>query len=97
MLHVQIDDEFKTTVAEAVRDALAELAPSGGSWRERIWTCPPETRLTVTDVAECLARTKAFVYRHTRNRTIKCRRLDGELVFRAADVRDFIREREEAA
>jgi hypothetical protein len=37
------------------------LAPP--TWRERIWTCPAETRLGVRDVAEALKRPVSWVYR----------------------------------
>lgn len=33
------------------------------TWRERLWTCPAETRLGVPEVAEALGRPKSWVYR----------------------------------
>src|SRR5205823_4028933 len=87
MLQVSLDDEFRAMVREAIADALKDLPTGSTSWRERVYTCPGPTLLSVGDVAEAVGRTKAFVYRHTRNKTIRCRRLDGELVFLAGDVR----------
>ena len=94
---VNLDEEvLKRVVADVLRDSMKELTP-GATWRERIWTAPSETRLGVSEVAEAVGRSKACVYRWTRNKTIPVRRLDGELVFKAADVRQFIKDREEAA
>lgn len=65
------------------------------SWRERLWACPAETRLGVLDLAEALGRSKGFVYRLTRSKDIPHRKLDGELVFRAGDIREWVQRREE--
>jgi hypothetical protein len=97
MLAVQVDEEFKTLIREAVREALREAAAPSGSWQERLWVVPNETRLGVAEVAEAVGRSKACVYRWTRLRLIPVRRLDGELSFTAGDVKLFITEREEAA
>ena len=65
------------------------------SWRERLWTCHPETRLGVEELCEALGRSKAFVYRHTRAKSIPHRRLDGELVFVAGEIRAWLNDQEE--
>ena len=63
------------------------------------WQVPHQTRLRVPEVAEALGRPVSFVYRHTSTRsgysTIPHRRLDGELVFVADDVREWIKCNEE--
>jgi hypothetical protein len=97
---LKIDDAFKALIAEAVRESVRDLTGDPRphqTWRERLWTCHPDVRLGVAETCEALGRTKAFLYRHTRNKTIPFKRLDGELVFRASDVRRFIQEREQAA
>lgn len=65
------------------------------SWRERLWDCPADTRLGVLEICEALGRSKAFVYRLTRTKDIPHRKLDGELVFRAGDIRAWVQQRED--
>jgi predicted DNA-binding transcriptional regulator AlpA len=72
-------------------------APTGpATWRERLWTCPEETRLGVREVAEAMGRPASWVYRAVaRERDpLPMRRLDGELVFAAGDVRAWRARRE---
>jgi hypothetical protein len=99
-----------TLPADAVRAWLGEDGPeppatapvpeeSVAGWRERLWTCPPDTRLGVREVAEALDRSRDWVYRATsadRAREkgrppLPCGRLDGELVFSAGALREWIR------
>jgi predicted DNA-binding transcriptional regulator AlpA len=85
----------------ALRSWLADeegaiVSPEGSSsWRERLWTCPPDTRLRVPDLCEALGRPKSWVYRavstHRGVQRLPCSRLDGELVFEAAEVRQWLR------
>lgn len=76
--------------------AVAGTAPGEPmSWRERLWACHAETRLGVEELCEALGRSKAFVYRHTRAKTIPHRRLDGELVFVAGEIRAWLSDQEE--
>ena len=69
------------------------------TWRERLWTCPPETRLGRVELLEALGRSPNWLYRHTgpkaKSARIPCRRLDGELVFVAGEVRAWLAEQEE--
>lgn len=78
-------------------------------WRVRIWTCPPETRLRVLELEEALGRPRSWIYRRTSERAaaangrhgrldmIPHRKLGGELVFVAGDIRRWIEEREHIA
>ncbi len=75
--------------------ALTDAPPAPPSWRERLWSCPADTRLGVLEIAEALGRSKAFVYRLTRTKDIPHRKLDGELVFRAGDIREWVQRRED--
>ncbi|MBA3340449.1 MAG: hypothetical protein H0W30_01220 [Gemmatimonadaceae bacterium] len=76
--------------------AVIEAEPS--TWRERLWTCPPETRLGVHELAEALDRSADFVYRAVdakwsakRGRDpLPCSRLDGVLVFTAGAIRRWL-------
>ena len=89
-----------TAIAETLREAVqAEPVLAAGSeatvpapWRERLWTCPPETRLTTAQVAEALGRSRDGVYRLTKAELPLPHRKaqDGSLVFVAADVRQWI-------
>lgn len=81
-------------VPESMPDGLA--AP----WSERIWTTHAETRLGVREAAEAIRRPTSFVYRHT---SAKCaagerlpyRKLDGELLFVAGELRTWLADHEE--
>lgn len=67
------------------------------TWRERLWSAPAETRMGVPELCEGLGRSKSWVYHRTGERArdrIPHRRLDGELVFTAGEVRAWIRGRE---
>lgn len=72
------------------------------SWRERLWACHPATRLGVRDVAEALDRSADWVYRAVNStraaqrsrEPLPCAKLDGELVFTAGAVREWVRSSE---
>lgn len=86
--------------AHELLDALeAEPEPEAmatePTWRERLWTAPAETRLGVAELCEALGRPRSWVYRHTSGRTIPHRKLDGELMFVAGEVRDWVASQEE--
>lgn len=80
--------------------AASEPQQQEGSWKARLWTVPAETRLNVNEVAEALGRTKSWVYRHTGvnagSRRLPHRKLEGELVFVASEVREWIERHEDA-
>ena len=68
------------------------------TWREKLWTCPPETRLGVSEVSDALDRSRNWTYRavspaRARERgrdPLPCARLDGVLVFTAGAVRRWV-------
>jgi predicted DNA-binding transcriptional regulator AlpA len=68
------------------------------TWRTLLWTCTPETRLGVVEVAEALGKPKSWVYRATSARSngarLPHRKLGGELVFVAAEVRRWVADNE---
>lgn len=81
-------------------NGTAPAAPAAGTtWRERLWTCPADTRLGVREVAEALGRPKSWVYRSASIKRgahrLPAARLNGELVFEAGAVRAWL-QREEA-
>jgi predicted DNA-binding transcriptional regulator AlpA len=63
-------------------------------WRSSLWVVPPETRLGVREVAEAIGRPASWVYRRTAEKSAKAplphRKLDGELVFTAGELRAWI-------
>ena len=72
------------------------------TWRERLWTVVPATRLGVQELSEALGRSAHFVYRRTSSkadqngcRPIPHRKLAGELVFVVGEIRRWIEEEEE--
>jgi len=77
---------------------LSGLAQQPSSWRERLWVVPPNTRLGVAELLEALGRTRSWIYRHTGPKSVRARiphrKLDGELVFLAGELREWILEHE---
>jgi hypothetical protein len=100
--------ELISSVKEAAPpDPRAGVSESGfqGSWRERLWTVPSETRLGVSELSEALGRKRSWIYARTqqegktakdRSERLPHRRLDGVLVFVAGEIRRWVREREES-
>jgi hypothetical protein len=72
------------------------------TWRERLWTVPAGTRLSVAELAEGVNRSKDWVYRAGDRRRaarkgrepLPCSRIDGQLVFEAGAVREWLRRSE---
>lgn len=100
-----VDAGALLTLVEAEPTAVATVAGSDdrtpATWRERLWIVPAETRLGVTEVAEAIGRPRSWVYRHTSEKAaadggrLPHRKLDGELLFVAGEIRDWIRDSEE--
>ena len=90
-------------IAQLLTDAeTVEEQPDNAvlvTWRERLWTCPPDTRLGRAELLEALGRSISWLYRHTGPKAkyarIPCRKLDNELVFVAGEVRTWLSEQEE--
>jgi hypothetical protein len=89
------------TLAGIVPESPSEpsTAPAEATWRERLWSVSPDVRLGVPEAAEAFGRPVSWVYRHTSAKSglelLPHRRLDGELVFLAGELRAWIREHEE--
>jgi len=79
-------------------EAEPEPVPVEPSWRELVWTCDPERRLGVREVAEASGHCLSWVYRRTMSgatEPIPHKKLgNGELVFRSGEVREWLRQRE---
>jgi hypothetical protein len=77
----------------------AIVADVPSTWRERIWTVPCETRLSLDEVAEAVGQKKQWVYRRTgagsRYTRIPHRKLDGVLIFTAGEIRQWVAAQEE--
>jgi predicted DNA-binding transcriptional regulator AlpA len=101
-----------TLPTDAVRAWLEEeLYPAApvlsveepATWRERLWTVPSSTRLSVAEVAEAAGRSRDWCYRATDKRRalqkgrepLPCSRIDGMLVFTAGDVRAWLQRSEQ--
>jgi predicted DNA-binding transcriptional regulator AlpA len=71
---------------------------AAATWRERLWTVDPATRIGVAELCEALGRSKSWVWRHTGKRCpgvrIPHRKLEGELVFVVGEVRSWIAQNE---
>ncbi len=96
----RVVDVVRDAINAEIRGMAPEVRPATEQWAGRLWTCPPETRLGVRELAEAVGRPRSWVYRHTSPAgdlaPIPHRRLDGLLVFTAAEVRDWLRANEEA-
>lgn len=92
---------------EMIAQAITSDSPVGSrsdpgqqptSWRERLWLATADTRLGVAELLEALGRTKSWLYRHTGPNSpgtrIPHRKLEGELVFLAGEVRQWLLETE---
>lgn len=86
---------------EVAVDATPGVSAPSPTWRERLWTVPPDTRIGVSELSEGLGRSKSWVYRHTSNKSkvakLPHRKLDGQLVFVVGEARDWIKQHEELA
>lgn len=84
-------------LADASRPTPAASSISG-TWRERLWTAAPDTRMGVLEVADAIGRPKSWVYRRTGEGAARARlphrKLDGELVFTAGEVRAWLEQHE---
>lgn len=80
--------------AEPPVPAGAPSGQAGTTWRERLWTAPPETRIGVHELCEAVGRGKSWVYRHTSPKSglsqLPHRKLDGDLVFVVGEIRAWI-------
>lgn len=72
-------------------------ASAPASWRERIWTCPDETQLSVAEFAEAAHRKRSWAYDQVRNRSAAPVHHDeaGRPYFIAFEVREWLRTRGE--
>ena len=83
---------------EHLADTPAETATPATPWRVLLWSCDPETRLGRDELLEAVGRPPSWLYRHTgpaAEHRIPHRRMEGQLVFVAGEVRRWLREREE--
>ncbi len=95
----QLADALDAIAAEPAPTAPPAMLPAEVSWREKLWTCPPETRLGRRELCEAVGRPPSWVYRAIRRNgaspPLPHRKLDGGLVFVAGEVRQWLREHEE--
>lgn len=70
-----------TVLAAEIVERLANVAPNGAgvssdgptpTWRERLWTVPPETRMGRQELLEALGRSENWLYRHTKEEGDVC-------------------------
>src|SRR5690606_18010224 len=83
-------------LSDRVRDPSPGGNPSPASWRERLWTAHPETRLGVRELAEALGKSRSWVYSRTGRSCPAGRRIphslddSGEHSFRVGEIRDWL-------
>lgn len=90
--------DLRTWLDEDPAPTLAVVPCEPESWRTRFWTCPAETRIDVTELAEAMNRSPDWVYRavsvkqaaeHGRD-PLPCNKLDGSLQFTVGAVRVWL-------
>jgi hypothetical protein len=91
-------DLYRKFGCRPVSTAVSE--PQGSqpaSWRERIWTCPDETQLSVTEFGEAAGRRRSWAYDQASHRTAAPVHHDeaGRPYYVAREVRDWLRVRGE--
>ena len=62
---------------------------------ERLWSCPPNTRYTVKELAAALHRPPSYIYSLTSAKEIPFCKLDGQITFIVSEVRSWVLDREE--
>ena len=91
-----IAEKLEGMVDAPVREPVDAREPT---WREKLWTVPPETRMGRDELLEAVGRSANWLYRHTSAKSecsrIPHRKLDGELVFVVGEVREWLCEHEE--
>lgn len=89
--------KFGQAPEAAIACDSAPAAPT--SWRERIWTCPKETQLSVTEFGEAANRKRSWAYEQVRDRSAAPVHYDeaGRPYFVAVEVREWLRIRGESA
>lgn len=67
--------------------------PKPTTWRERIWTCPDETQLSVSEFAEAANRKRSWGYEHAADKDTAPVHHDeaGRPYFVAGEVRAWLR------
>ena len=100
----QIDARVLLLLLEELGEVPEPAAGNGDdagdrTWRERLWKVPGDTRIGTVELCEALGRPRSWVYRHTSLRSgctlLPHRKLDGQLVFVAGEIRAWLRENEE--
>jgi predicted DNA-binding transcriptional regulator AlpA len=81
-----------TEVKETVR--LAVVTQVRPSWREKLWTADPKTRLDVDEVAEALHKSVPAVRALIKRHGFPCRRRHNELTFIVGEVRQWLERHE---
>lgn len=90
----ELEERLDELEREAGESSSQPVEASEPSWRERLWSCPPETRLDANQAAEATGLSKSRVYKLTSAEEIPFRKLAGGLVFVAGEMRSWLRERE---
>ena len=95
----QLAEALDQIAAQPAPPAPPAMAPAEVSWRERLWTCDPQVRIGVPELSEGVDRPKSWVYRAARGNgscpPLPHRKLDGQLVFVAGEVRRWLVEHEQ--
>lgn len=89
-----LDAALEEVAAAADSEGVETPVQEPPSWRERLWSCPPETRLDAERAAEACGLSRSRIYKLTSGDEIPHRKLSGGLVFVAGELRSWLRERE---
>lgn len=100
MLHLRSDSRApKDTEGDAESSADSDGAEKAEStWREKLWRVPAETRLGAKEVAEAVGQDVSWVHSRTwsgADPMLPHAKHGNDLVFKAGEVRTFLREQED--
>jgi hypothetical protein len=92
-------DEPSSLASSPSTGPAPAIVNAPAAWRERLWTCPDDTRLGARELAQALDRSRDWVYRAVNAAAaaekgrdpLPCTRLDGVLVFTAGGVRAWLK------
>lgn len=85
--------QLETEIERAAQpQTIMDQTDIGTTWRERLWTVPSETILGIAELCEAVDKPVSWCYKLTAKKGIPHSKLDGSLVFRAGEIRAWIRD-----
>ena len=85
--------EQDETRAEQASTKTPSTLANWSSWRERLWTAPPQTRLSREEALEALGKSRSWLYRSAAADSLpRAKDASGDLVFVVGHLRQWLNE-----